>query len=56
MRFHSLNCDLGPTAIVEANTQQVFVDILVNDVITPLATFKVVHKITFEEASLFLII
>ena len=32
---------LGPTAIAEADTRQVFVDILDNDVIEPLVAFKV---------------
>ena len=43
----------GPTAIAEVNTQQAFVDILDNDVIEPLATFKV-SKISFSiQVSLF---
>ena len=40
MNLHILNCGLGSIAAAEANTQQAFVDILDNDVIRPLTTFK----------------
>jgi hypothetical protein len=39
--LHILRCGLEPTRVVEANTQQAFVDILDNDVIKPLRTLKV---------------
>ena len=40
-RLHALNFDLEPTAVAEANTQQAFLDMLENDVIRPITTFKV---------------
>jgi hypothetical protein len=39
--LHILQCVREPTAVAEANTKQAFVDILDNDVIEPLTTFKV---------------
>jgi hypothetical protein len=41
MYLYILHCGLEFTCIAEANTQQTFVDILDNDVIKPLRTFKV---------------
>ena len=39
--MHILKCGQEPTAVAEANTKQAFVDILDNDVIKPLTTWKV---------------
>ena len=56
MCYAHFKLQLGPTGIAEANTQQAFVDILDNDVIKPLAIFKV-SKYDFIYASIsFLII
>ncbi len=49
MRLHILDCGLGPTAIAEANTQQVFMDILDNDVIEPLSALKVSQEHLIRE-------
>ncbi|KAF8265551.1 hypothetical protein EI94DRAFT_1831140 [Lactarius quietus] len=50
MRLHMLNCDREPTGVAVANTQQEFVDILDNDVINPLATFKSIRKEKKDES------
>ena len=41
MHFYVLNYVLEPTAVVEASTQQGFIDILDDDVIKPLRAMKV---------------
>jgi hypothetical protein len=56
MCLHGLSFSLRPTDTAEANTQQAFVDILDNDVIKPLVTFKVSeYDLVWAEISVLII-
>jgi hypothetical protein len=49
MRLRLMNCSLKPTGVTEVNTQQAFVNILDNDVITRLIRLKVSEEILLQE-------
>lgn len=55
MCLHILNCSWSPTGVAPtgADTQQAFVDILVNDVIKPLEMLKVSQEYIFWQSFLF---
>ena len=55
MCLHILNCSWSPTGVAPtgADTQQAFVDILVNDVIKPLEMLKVSQEYIFWQTFLF---